>query len=124
VRYSALTCRPSGFSDSKFISRPSLFAKPRSTKLFVAISVSENDLNLPSKYAAFARTLRSAMQSINDEAWRNHAAVKDIWKSIVIGIITDGMVKISNLPVLEEMNLYYNDCRRASVNHKDVWDHL
>jgi hypothetical protein len=67
VRYSALTCHPSEFSDSKFVLRPSLFAKPRSTEILIVISISENDLNSPAKQAAFARTLRSAIQIVRPE---------------------------------------------------------
>jgi chitin synthase len=126
VRYSALTCHPSEPSDLKFVVRPSLFAKPRSTKVLVAISISENDLNSPAKQAAFARTLRSAIQSVRCETWANHVSGKGIWKNIVIGIITDGMVEVSSLSVLEEMGIYWNDpdYRKSSVNHKDVRAHL
>jgi hypothetical protein len=123
VRYSALTCRPSKFSDSEFVLRPSLFAKPRSTELLVAISISENDLNSPAKQAAFARTLRSTIQSVNNEKWGAHVSGRDIWKSIIIGIITDGTVETSSLSVLEEMGLFWND-RKIPPYQKDVRAHL
>jgi len=126
VRYSALTCHPSEFNDSKFVLRPSLFAKPRSTEILVAILISENDLNSPAKQAAFARTLRSVIQIVRPEIWTNHASGKGIWKNIVIGIVTNGTVEASSLSVLEEMGVFWNDpdYRKPSVNQKDVLAHL
>jgi chitin synthase len=56
VRYSALTCHLSEFKAMRFALCPRLLGKPRSTKVLVAISVSENDLNSPAKRASFART--------------------------------------------------------------------
>ena len=124
VRYSALTCRPSEFSDSKFFLRPSLFVKPRSTKLLISISISETDLNSPAKQAAFARTLRSAMQSADHEKWRNYLSGEDVWKNIIICIITDGTVEASSLSLLEEMGLFWNDSKQYSLSGKDMQAHL
>ena len=124
ARYSALTCRPSEFSDSNFVLRPSLFAKPRSTKLLISISISETDLISPAKHAAFARTLRSTMQSADNEKWRNHPSGEDVWKNIIICIITDGTVETSSLSLLEEMGLFWNDSKQSSLHGKDMQAHL
>lgn len=123
VRYSALTCHPADFRDSKFILRPSMFAKPRPIELFLAISVSENDFDSPAKKAEFARTLKSAIQTVYNENW-DHVSKTVIWRNIVIGIITDGTVRVSSLSLLEDMGLYYHDARKRRVNNKDVMAHL
>jgi hypothetical protein len=119
VRYTALTCHPSRFSNLGFALRPSLFGKPRSTQIFVTLSISHSDLKSPAKHAAFARTLRSTIQSVSTRASEPCA-----WKDVVIGIITDGTVEIETLSVLEQMGVYWNNYKKISVNGVDVRSHL
>ena len=64
------------------------------------------------------------MQSADHEKWRNYLSGEDVWKNIIICIITDGTVEASSLSLLEEMGLFWNDSKQYSLSGKDMQAHL
>ena len=58
MRYSAATCDPSEFYESRFTLRQRLFAKPRHTELFIVVTMYNEDDFL------FARTMTGVFKNI------------------------------------------------------------
>ncbi|PLN80761.1 chitin synthase-domain-containing protein [Aspergillus taichungensis] len=122
MRYSAATCDPNGFFDERFTLRQKLFAKPRHTELFIAITMYNEDDFL------FARTLIGVFKNIEHMCSRTHSKTwgKDSWKKIVVCVISDGRAKINprTRAVLAGLGVYQDGIAKEQVNGKDVTAHI
>ena len=122
MRYSAATCDPSGFFDERFTLRQKLFAKPRHTELFIAITMYNEDEFL------FGRTLSGVMKNIEHMCSRSNSQTwgKDAWKKIVVCVISDGRAKINprTRAVLAGLGVYQDGIAKQQVNDKDVTAHI
>ncbi|KAI4147059.1 MAG: hypothetical protein L6R39_003259 [Caloplaca ligustica] len=122
MRYSAATCDPSEFYESRFTLRQRLFAKPRHTELFIVITMYNEDDFL------FARTLIGVFKNIEHMVSRTHSKTwgKEAWKKIVVCVVSDGRAKINprTRAVLAGLGVYQDGIAKQQVNGKDVTAHI
>lgn len=122
MRYSAATCDPSTFFEDRFTLRQRLFAKPRHTELFIAITMYNEDDFL------FSRTLIGVFKNIEYMCSRSNSKTwgKDSWKKIVVCVISDGRAKINprTRAVLAGLGVYQDGIAKQQVNGKDVTAHI
>ncbi|KAL8946338.1 MAG: hypothetical protein Q9222_007251 [Ikaeria aurantiellina] len=122
MRYSAATCDPSEFYESRFTLRQRLFAKPRPTELFIVITMYNEDDFL------FARTLIGVFKNIEHMCSRTHSNTwgKEAWKKIVVCVVSDGRAKINprTRAVLAGLGVYQDGIAQEQVNGKDVTAHI
>ncbi|EAU33499.1 chitin synthase 2 [Aspergillus terreus NIH2624] len=122
MRYSAATCDPADFFEERFTLRQKLFAKPRHTELFIAITMYNEDDFL------FARTLIGVFKNIEHMCSRTQSKTwgKDAWKKIVVCVISDGRAKINprTRAVLAALGVYQDGIAKQQVNGKDVTAHI
>lgn len=122
MRYSAATCDPADFYDERFTLRQKLFAKPRHTELFIAITMYNEDEFL------FARTLIGVFKNIEYMCSRTNSKTwgKEAWKKIVVCVISDGRAKINprTRAVLAALGVYQDGIAKQQVNGKDVTAHI
>jgi chitin synthase len=122
MRYSATTCDPADFFEERYTLRQKLFAKPRHTELFIAITMYNEDDFL------FARTLIGVFKNIEHMCSRTSSKTwgKDAWKKIVVCVISDGRAKINprTRAVMAGLGVYQDGIAKQQVNGKDVTAHL
>lgn len=122
MRYSAATCDPNDFKAERFTLRQQLFAKPRTTELFIVVTMYNEDDVL------FARTMSGVFKNIEFMCTRNHSKTwgKDAWKKIVVCVVSDGRAKINprTRAVLAGMGVYQDGIAKQQVNGKDVTAHI
>lgn len=122
MRYSAATCDPADFFEERFTLRQKLFAKPRNTELFIAVTMYNEDDFL------FARTMSGVFKNIDHMCSRTSSKTwgKDSWKKIVVCIISDGRAKINprTRAVLAALGVYQDGIAKQQVNGKDVTAHI
>lgn len=122
MRYSAATCDPMDFFEERFTLRQKLFAKPRHTELFIAVTMYNEDDFL------FARTMIGVFKNIEHMVSRTSSKTwgKDAWKKIVVCIISDGRAKINprTRAVLAGLGVYQDGIAKQQVNGKDVTAHI
>ncbi|KAL8695526.1 MAG: hypothetical protein Q9224_003389 [Gallowayella concinna] len=122
MRYSAATCDPSEFYDSRFTLRQRLFAKPRHTELFIVITMYNEDDFL------FARTLIGVFKNIEHMCSRNSSKTwgKEAWKKIVVCVVSDGRAKINprTRAVLAGLGVFQDGIAKQQVSGKDVTAHI
>jgi chitin synthase len=125
MRYSAATCDPSEFVQKRFALRPQLFGQPRSTELFIVITMYSEDEIL------FANTMMGVIQNIeymcsekvNDPLFKWGP---DGWKKIVVCVVSDGVEKIhpKTRSLLAAMGCYQHDISKQMVNGEKVQAHI
>ncbi|PWY96550.1 hypothetical protein BO94DRAFT_481434 [Aspergillus sclerotioniger CBS 115572] len=122
MRYSAATCDPADFFEERFTLRQKLFAKPRHTELFIAVTMYNEDDFL------FARTMIGVFKNIEYMCSRTSSKTwgKDAWKKIVVCVISDGRAKINprTRAVLAGLGCYQDGIAKQQVNGKDVTAHI
>lgn len=122
MRYSAITSDPAEFVAERFTLRQKLFAKPRHTELFIAITMYNEEDEL------FARTMIGVIKNIEFMNSRTSSKTwgKDAWKKIVVCIISDGRAKINKRTraVLAALGVYQEGIAKSQVNRKDVTAHV
>ena len=122
MRYSAATCDPSEFYDSRFTLRQRLFAKPRHTELFIVVTMYNEDDFL------FAKTMVGVFKNIEHMCSRNNSKTwgKEAWKKIVVCVVSDGRPKINprTRAVLAGLGVYQDGIAKQQVNGKDVTAHI
>ncbi|KAI9735801.1 MAG: Chitin synthase, class 1 [Cirrosporium novae-zelandiae] len=122
MRYSAATCDPSEFFNDRFTLRQRLFAKPRHTELFIAVTMYNEDDFL------FARTMIGVFKNIEYMCSRPNSKTwgKEAWKKIVVCVVSDGRAKISprTRAVLGGLGVYQDGIAKQQVNGKDVTAHI
>lgn len=122
MRYSAATCDPNDFFEERFTLRQKLFAKPRHTELFIAVTMYNEDDFL------FARTMIGVLKNIEHMVSRTSSKTwgKDAWKKIVVCVISDGRAKINarTRAVLAGLGIYQDGIAKQQVNGKDVTAHI
>ncbi|CAL5866318.1 chitin synthase I [Penicillium psychrofluorescens] len=122
MRYSAATCDPAQFFEERFTLRQKLFAKPRHTELFIAVTMYNEDDFL------FARTMTGVFKNIEHMCSRTSSKTwgKDAWKKIVVCVISDGRAKINprTRAVLAGLGVYQDGIAKQQVNGKDVTAHI
>ncbi|KAM0798984.1 chitin synthase 2 [Usnea florida] len=122
MRYSAATCDPSEFYDSRFTLRQRLFAKPRNTELFIVVTMYNEDEFL------FARTMTGVFKNIEHMCSRTNSKTwgKEAWKKIVVCVVSDGRAKINprTRAVLAGLGVYQDGIAKQQVNGKDVTAHI
>ena len=122
MRYSAATCDPSEFYDSRFTLRQRLFAKPRHTELFIVVTMYNEDDFL------FARTMIGIFKNIEHMCSRTNSKTwgKEAWKKIVVCVVSDGRAKINprTRAVLAGLGVYQDGIAKQQVSGKDVTAHI
>ncbi|KAL1962299.1 hypothetical protein VTN77DRAFT_9790 [Rasamsonia byssochlamydoides] len=122
MRYSAATCDPADFYNDRFTLRQKLFAKPRHTELFIAVTMYNEDEFL------FARTMIGVFKNIEYMCSRTNSKTwgKEAWKKIVVCVISDGRAKINprTRAVLAGLGVYQDGIAKQQVNGKDVTAHI
>ena len=122
MRYSAATCDPSEFYDSRFTLRQRLFAKPRHTELFIVVTMYNEDDFL------FARTMTGVFKNIEHMCSRTTSKTwgKEAWKKIVVCVVSDGRAKINprTRAVLAGLGVYQDGIAKQQVSGKDVTAHI
>lgn len=122
MRYSAATCDPADFYNERFTLRQKLFAKPRHTELFIAVTMYNEDEFL------FARTMIGVFKNIEYMCSRTNSKTwgKEAWKKIVVCVISDGRAKINprTRAVLAGLGVYQDGIAKQQVNGKDVTAHI
>ncbi len=122
MRYSAATCDPSEFYDSRFTLRQRLFTKPRHTELFIVVTMYNEDDFL------FARTMIGVFKNIEHMCSRNSSKTwgKEAWKKIVVCVVSDGRAKINprTRAVLAGLGVYQDGIAKQQVSGKDVTAHI
>jgi len=122
MRYSAATCDPSEFYDSRFTLRQRLFAKPRHTELFIVVTMYNEDEFL------FARTMIGVFKNIEHMCSRTNSKTwgKEAWKKIVVCVVSDGRAKINprTRAVLAGLGVYQDGIAKQQVSGKDVTAHI
>lgn len=122
MRYSAATCDPADFYNDRFTLRQRLFAKPRHTELFIAVTMYNEEDEL------FARTMIGVIKNIEYMCSRNNSKTwgKDAWKKIVVCVVSDGRGKINprTRAVLAGLGVYQDGIAKQQVNGKEVTAHV
>lgn len=122
MRYSAATCDPSEFYESRFTLRQRLFQQPRHTELFIVITMYNEDDFL------FARTLIGVFKNIEYMCSRTSSKTwgKEAWKKIVVCVVSDGRAKINKRTqaVLAGLGVYQDGIAKQQVSGKDVTAHI
>lgn len=122
MRYSAATCDPTDFYDSRFTLRQRLFAKPRHTELFIVVTMYNEDDFL------FARTMIGVFKNIEYMCSRTSSKTwgKEAWKKIVVCVVSDGRAKIDprTRAVLAGLGVYQDGIAKQQVSGKDVTAHI
>ncbi|KAL2045250.1 hypothetical protein N7G274_002333 [Stereocaulon virgatum] len=122
MRYSAATCDPADFYDSRFTLRQRLFAKPRHTELFIVVTMYNEDEFL------FARTMIGVFKNIEHMCSRSSSKTwgKEAWKKIVVCVVSDGRAKINprTRAVLAGLGVYQDGIAKQQVSGKDVTAHI
>lgn len=122
MRYSAATCDPNDFFEERFTLRQKLFAKPRHTELFIAVTMYNEDDFL------FARTMSGVFKNIEHMVSRTSSKTwgKDAWKKIVVCVISDGRAKINprTRALMAGLGVYQDGIAKQQVNGKDVTAHI
>ena len=122
MRYSAATCDPADFYDSRFTLRQRLFAKPRHTELFIVVTMYNEDDFL------FARTMIGVFKNIEHMCSRTSSKTwgKEAWKKIVVCVVSDGRAKIDprTRAVLAGLGVYQDGIAKQQVSGKDVTAHI
>ncbi|KAK3173238.1 hypothetical protein OEA41_006567 [Lepraria neglecta] len=122
MRYSAATCDPADFYDSRFTLRQRLFKKPRNTELFIVVTMYNEDDFL------FARTMIGVFKNIEYMCSRTSSKTwgKEAWKKIVVCVVSDGRAKINprTRAVLAGLGVYQDGIAKQQVSGKDVTAHI
>ena len=122
MRYSAATCDPSEFYESRFTLRQRLFTKPRHTELFIVVTMYNEDDFL------FARTMIGVFKNIEHMCSRTNSKTwgKEAWKKIVVCVVSDGRAKINprTRAVLAGLGVYQDGIAKQQVSGKDVTAHI
>ena len=122
MRYTAATCDPSEFKSERFTLRQVLYEQPRTTELFIVITMyNENEV-------LFARTLHGVMKNIKHLCSRDRSKVwgKEGWRKVVVCVVADGRSKIHprTLAVLAALGVYQDGVAKNVVNGKPVTAHI
>jgi chitin synthase len=124
MRYTAATCDPADFLGQRFTLRQPLFKRPRSTELFIVVTMyNENDL-------LFARTMAGVFQNIeymcNGKGKHGDSLGKDGWKRIVVCVVSDGRAKLDSrtAAVATALGVYQRGILSQYVGGKDVTAHI
>jgi chitin synthase len=124
MRYTAATCDPADFFNLRFTLRQQLFEQPRSTDLFIIVTMyNENDV-------LFARTMAGVFQNIqfmcNGKGKHGGSLGKDGWKRIVVCVVSDGRAKLHSrtAAVLTALGVYQRGIIHQNVGEKGVTAHI
>ena len=122
MRYSAATCDPAEFVKERFTLRQQLFERPRTTELFIVVTMYNEDEVL------FARTMAGVFKNISYLCKKSTSKMwgKDAWKRVVVCVVSDGRGKINprTRSVLAGMGCYQEGIAKTKVNDKDVTAHI
>lgn len=122
MRYSAATCDPAQFVDGRFTLRQMLFQRPRTTELFIVVTMYNEDEIL------FSRTMAGVFKNIHYLCSKTKSKTwgKDAWKKVVVCVVSDGRGKINprTRSVLAGMGCYQEGIAKTKVNDKDVQAHI
>lgn len=124
MRYTAATCDPADFFDQHFTLRQPLFTRPRSTELFIIVTMyDENDV-------LFARTMAGVFENIQYMCYgkgkHGGALGKDGWKRIVVCVVGDGRSKLNSrtAAVVTALGVYQRDMLYQKVDGKNTTAHI
>ncbi|KIK98524.1 glycosyltransferase family 2 protein [Paxillus rubicundulus Ve08.2h10] len=122
MRYSAATCDPNDFQNSRFTLRQGHYDPPRRTELFIVMTMYNEDEEL------FCRSMHGVIKNIAHLCKRDRSKTwgKDGWKKVVVCIVSDGRSKINSrtLSVIAAMGAYQDGIAKNIVNGKPVTAHI
>ncbi|KII93958.1 glycosyltransferase family 2 protein [Plicaturopsis crispa FD-325 SS-3] len=120
MRYTAATCDPDQFMQSRYSLRPYLYG--RKTELFIVLTMYNEDEIL------FAKTMNAVIKNIAHLCTRTRSKTwgPDGWKKVVVCVVSDGRNKVNKrtLQVLNLMGCYQEGIAKDSVAGKDVTAHI
>lgn len=122
MRYTAVTCGPSNFYRDGYILRPVHYPMPRQTELMIVVTMyNEDDVLL-------ARTLKGIFKNIKHLELRTRSSMwgKDLWKKVVVCIVSDGRSKINERAqaLLAALGVYQEGLAKSTVDDKKVQAHV
>ena len=133
VRYTAATCEPNNFQKERYTLRQALYAQPRSTELFIGITLSNED------EVSLAKTMYGVMENISFLCSRVRSRVwgQLAWQKVVVCILADGRARWFGVPfiadfrlngrtllLLEAMGVFQSGVAQSSVQGKPVKAHI
>ncbi|CAG8476249.1 9404_t:CDS:2 [Acaulospora morrowiae] len=112
MRYTACTCKPDDFEKKGYTLRQSEFDPPRSTELFIVLTMFNE------KKEDLARTFHGVMKNISHLCSRKHSKVWDKggWKKVVVCIVSDGrkFIKPCTLAYLAAIGVYQDGVEKGN----------
>lgn len=122
VRYSALTCEPSGFHKERFTLRQNLYIKPRRTELLIIIPLcDEPGTDLGRTMTSIFANIQYISSQKRVKTWKRHG-----WKRCVVCILGDGRGRLSEeaKAALTLIGLWQPALAVRDVQGQDVRAHL
>lgn len=122
MRYSAATCDPHNFAEFGFTLRPVCYESPRSTELFVAITIyNEDDVLLGRTLQGVFKNIKHLVSRTKSKTWGREA-----WKKVVVCVIADGRDKIHPraLALMGAIGVYQDGFAKNLVNDRPVNAHI
>ncbi|CAG8557199.1 23792_t:CDS:2 [Dentiscutata erythropus] len=122
MRYTACTSGPDNFMDKGFKLRQVEANPPRTTELFIVLTMYNEDKDL------LSRTFHGVAKNIAHLCSRDRSRVwgKDGWKKVVVCIVADGREKIdkSSLAYLAALGVYQSGVEVGEVRGEPVNAHI
>jgi chitin synthase len=124
MRYTAATCDPADFVNQHFTLRQPLFKRPRSTKLFIVVTMYDEGDSL------FASTMAGVFQNIQYMCFgkdkHGGSMGEDGWKKIVVCVVSDGRTKLNRrtAAIVTALGVYQKDMLHEKVGAKNVTAHI
>lgn len=124
LRYTPVTCDPSGFVQDGYLLQHQLFVKPRPVEICVGITMyNEDEWSLGKTLNAIHRNIRNLQEPTRQSPWG-----PDSWRKVVVCIISDGRAKIhrKTQAMLAALGLYQDIAMIQRDEHTgaDVTMHL
>lgn len=122
MRYSAATCDPDDFGNSRFTLRQKCYRQARETEIFIAITIyNEDDLLLARTLSGVFKNIKHLVMRTNTSTWGQNA-----WKKIVVCVIADGRNHIHERSkgLMARLGVYQDGLAKNLVADKPVHAHI
>lgn len=121
LRYSAVTCGPSNFSNFNYNLRQVMYTPQRETEIMCVITMYNEDEIL------LAKTLKGVFENVKNLTNRNHPEWgENSWKKIVVTIVSDGRVALNTRTemLLKALGIYQDTYAKSKINQQSVKAHV
>ena len=119
VRYSALTCKPTGFVRAGYTLRPELYARPRPTGILVSMIVRGEGVDVVRRSLDSVRNAVKLLGSRREKPWGQGA-----WKKVVLVLACDGEQRPETMALFAAQGLWTDRLLVSRVRGKQVLGHL